>query len=220
MTLNGEEYKPVADEEAYKIQQKQRKMEREMRTLKKQIAVLEELKPDEMNNAQLFSLRQKVISKGKELNSFCAENGFRRDYERERVYNNILKSHKNNDIIIKKNLSKYIGKEITQADNQSVREWYYANVNNIPNLIDMNQPFTEQVKTAFNLRNEYKRKARIAMYDKKTAGFLEKKKPVPEFEDLLSDKMRRKSLSREEALEDILKTASKTNDDVNKEFGL
>ena len=32
--------------------------------------------------------------------------------------------------------------------------------------------------------------------------------------------MKRKNMSRDEALKDILKTASETNKDVNKEFGL
>ena len=46
------------------------------------------------------------------------------------------------------------------------------------------------------------------------------KRPAKTFEELVADKIKRKEMSREEALKDILETASKTNADVNKEFGL
>ena len=58
------------------------------------------------------------------------------------------------------------------------------------------------------------------MSDRETAEKLERKRPAPSFEELVKDKMKRKKLTRQQALEDILKTASKTNSDVNKEFGL
>lgn len=120
----------------------------------------------------------------------------------------------------KKSLSKYIGKPIIETDNQHIREWYYANVTDISNQIDKSKPFEEQVKQAFNLRNKYKHEARVAMSDEETAKMLEKKRPVVTFDELLKDKMDRKHLTKEEALKDILETASKTNSDVNKEFGL
>lgn len=120
----------------------------------------------------------------------------------------------------KSKLSAYIGKPITENDNQHVREWYYANVNDIPDQIDKTKSFEEQVKQAFELRNKYKHEARVAMADEETANLLELKRPAPTFEKLLKDKMNRKSMSKEEALRDILETAAKTNSDVNKEFGL
>lgn len=107
-----------------------------------------------------------------------------------------------------------------KTDNQSVREWYYANVGNIPNMIDKTKTLEEQINQAFKLINKYKHEARIAMSDKETAEMLEKKRPAKTFEELVSDKMQRKKMTREQALEDILNTASKTNADVNKEFGL
>ena len=73
---------------------------------------------------------------------------------------------------------------------------------------------------AFNLGNKYKHEARVAISDRETAEKLERKRPAPSFEELVKDKMKRKKLTRQQALEDILKTASKTNSDVNKEFGL
>ena len=117
-------------------------------------------------------------------------------------------------------LGKYVGMPITNTDNQGIREWYVANVSNIPNLIDNSQPIEIQARKAYELRNQYKRDARSAMSDKETVRILEKRRPVPTFEQLLEHKIKDKGLSREEALEDILRTASKTNEDVNKEFGL
>lgn len=120
----------------------------------------------------------------------------------------------------KEGLPKYLGEKIVKTDNQSVREWYYANVSDIPNQIDKTKSFDEQVKQAFELRNKYKHEARVAMSDVKKAQELEELKPAPGFEELVESKMKRKNMNREEALQDILKTASKTNPDVNKEFGL
>ena len=137
------------------------------------------------------------------------------------VKNNVANGNENGIIDVKrKDLSKYIGKDIIKTDNQSIREWYVANVSDIPNQIDKTKPFEEQVKQAYELRNKYKRMARIAMSDEETAKILEKKRPVKLFDELLQDKMKRKKLSKEEALKDILKTASKTNSNINKEFGL
>lgn len=127
---------------------------------------------------------------------------------------------KSSTIVSKKDASKYIGKTIVDKDNQSVREWYYANVHDIPNQIDKNKPFEEQVKQAYSLRNKYKHEARVAMSDRETAERLEKKRPAKSFDELLKDKMQRKRMTEEEALKDILETASKTNENVDKEFGL
>lgn len=135
-------------------------------------------------------------------------------------YKDVDNSVKNDIIKEKEDLRKYIGQSITETDNQHVREWYYANVSDIPNQINRDKSFIEQVHEAFDLRNKYKRQARIAMTDIETVEELEKKRPVPEFEELVKNKMKRKGMTRQEALEDILETASKTNPDVNKEFGL
>ncbi len=58
------------------------------------------------------------------------------------------------------------------------------------------------------------------MADKETLKKLETKYPQKTFEELLEKKMKEKHLSKQEALEDILRTATKTNADINKEFGL
>ena len=120
----------------------------------------------------------------------------------------------------KKNDGGHVDSEITKHDNKSVREWYHENVGNIPNQIDRTQTIEVQAKQAFELRNQYKRNARMAMSDMKTVERLEKKRPLKTFEELVQDKMKRKALSRDDAIRDILTTATKTNEDVNKEFGL
>lgn len=119
-----------------------------------------------------------------------------------------------------RNLSKYLGAPIVETDNLHVREWYYANVSDIPNQVDKSLPLGQQALQAYELRNKYKHEARAAMSDKETVELLERLRPAPQFEELVQSKMKRKGMTREQAVEDILKTASKTNSDVNKEFGL
>ncbi len=156
--------------------------------------------------------------------SFSKAAGLSTKMERARLAvsgKNSLTAAVNGGIMKESNsLNQYVGKKISKTDNKSVREWYVANVRDIPNKIDKNESLEKQVKQAFELRNSYKHQARVAMSDRKTAEMLEKEKPAKTFEELLESKMKRKNMTKEEALKDILKTASKTNADVNKEFGL
>lgn len=120
----------------------------------------------------------------------------------------------------KNQLSRYVGQPIFERDNQHVREWYVANVLNIREAIDSDLPLEDQARQAYEARNRLKRKAREAMSDRESAELLERKRPAPTFEELVNSKMKRKGMSREDAIRDILDTATKTNPDVNKEFGL
>lgn len=58
------------------------------------------------------------------------------------------------------------------------------------------------------------------MADEKTRALLDAEKPNKTFDELIESKMKRKGMTREEAIEDIYKTATKTNADINKELGL
>ena len=58
------------------------------------------------------------------------------------------------------------------------------------------------------------------MDDERTRIYLYNGYPQNGFEELLKSKIERKGLSREEALKDIFETATKTNTNVNKMFGL
>ena len=126
----------------------------------------------------------------------------------------------NNMLTKDKDLEQYIGKPVGFSDNERVREWYYANVHDIPNQIDRTKTIEEQARQSFELRNKYKREARLAMSDVETVRLLEEKKPAPTFDELLESKMSRKGLSYEEAIKDILETSSKTNSKVDSKFGL
>ena len=87
-------------------------------------------------------------------------------------------------------------------------------------MIDKSKSIEEQAHEAFDLRNTFKHDARAAMSDETMARYLDYKYPVPSFEKKLEDKMKRKGLTREEALRDIIKTASKTNIKFDKGVGL
>ncbi len=109
------------------------------------------------------------------------------------------------------------------TDNLSIRKQYDDLCRNIPNIIDRSAPITEQAKEAYLLRNEYKVKARYAQYygdDRDGAKRLFKERPLLSFDETVEDKMQRKGMSRQEALADIIGTASKTNEEVNKQVGL
>lgn len=104
-------------------------------------------------------------------------------------------------------------------DNKSVREWYINEVSRISNNVDKSLPLAEQAKQAFEERNKLRIKARNFMDDVSTRKELDRTRPVITFEELIESKMKRKGLTYNEAVEDILKTATTTNEQVNKEFG-
>ncbi len=197
----------------YEAQQKQNYCERQ----EKRYDRISKYSLDE-DNQRIYGARAKAYGEKAEQFGTLAKSFEKPD---KNVAETIEKSGGSGIIEAEKiDLSKYIGKDIVETDNQHVREWYYANVSDIPNQIDKSLPFIDQVKQAFNLRNKYKHKARVAMSDVETASELERLRPAPVFEELIENKMKRKNLTYQEALEDILQTASKTNPDVNKEFGL
>ena len=117
-------------------------------------------------------------------------------------------------------LKKYIGQPIIDKSDQAIREWYYANVHNIKNLVNENGNLEEEAHKAYDLRNGYKRTARDAMVDKMMSKFLDAEYPVQSFEKKIKRKMYRKGLNYEEALRDMIRTASKTNIRVDRGFGL
>ena len=107
-----------------------------------------------------------------------------------------------------------------KLSNQEVRNWYVDKVNGIKDTIDNSLPMEVQARIAFEQRNEIRTKAREMMEDEETRKSLDTVRPNKSFEELISSKMKRKGLSREEAIKDIYATATKTNEDVNKMFGI
>lgn len=104
--------------------------------------------------------------------------------------------------------------------NEEVRKWYLAADEKIPDQIDRNQSLEDQARQACDLRNQNRTMARELMADQATRKQLDQVSPNKSFEELLADKMERKHLTREQAIEDILRTATKTNPEINKKFGL
>ena len=123
------------------------------------------------------------------------------------------------DVIITKNftdLTDCIGK----LDSGTVRRWYDYHDKKIYENINEFLPMEEKARIAFELRNTYRTQARKLMADKAERERLEKNRPNKTFEELIFDKMSRKNMTRSQAIEDIYKTAIKSNPEVNKKFGL
>ena len=109
---------------------------------------------------------------------------------------------------------------IIKRGNVEVRKWYLDSVSHIPDSINQSLPMTEKAKLAFEARNRIRTEARDMMADEAKRNELDRDSPNPTFEQLVESKMRRKKMTREEAIEDIYKTATTTNERVNKELGL
>lgn len=75
------EYDYEENKKYYEATQKQRKLERDIRKLKKEKIVFEKLD----DAISIVEINKKIISKSKELNKLCNENGLRRDRTREKI---------------------------------------------------------------------------------------------------------------------------------------
>lgn len=96
---NPIKYDPEENERIYNLTQKQRKLERDIRSLKKQQAAAQAIGDKE--TAAL--MKNKLNVKFDEINKFCEQNGLKRDYSRELVSEQIVKktvaNHSNSGII-------------------------------------------------------------------------------------------------------------------------
>lgn len=207
-TPNPIRFNEEENRRVYELTQKQRAMEHRMRQLKKEQAAAKEIGDKET----VKKLNKKISEQSTKIDEFCKKNGLRRDHSRELVKEQITP---------KKNVAKSENSGIIEKkSNREVREWYISEVSNIPNTIDETLPLEEQARQAFEKRNLIRSKAREMMADKEMRNILETEKPNMTFDELIASKMKRKGLTRKEAQIDILKTATKTNKNVNKELGL
>ncbi|MGI6361784.1 MAG: phage minor capsid protein [Bacillota bacterium] len=159
---------------------------------------------------------------------FISQTGLSRDYFRERAgVQNLELSAKSGiialdkagrDIFAKMEYQELAANNI-KASNLAVRQWYDEHIKSIPSQVDTAQSLEKQARQAYSLRNQYKEEARNLMADMAERAKLDAKSPAPDFDYLLNDKIERKGLTREEALKDIIKTATKSNEKVNKEVG-
>lgn len=106
----------------------------------------------------------------------------------------------------------------TSGSNEDIREWYYVNIHDIPNKIDYSLPLEKQAEQACNIRNQIKVEAREAMKDKKIAAKLNTDEKPKTLEQLIDSKMYRYQMTREEALKDVIRSASITREAVDKEM--
>ena len=142
-----------------------------------------------------------------------------RGYGGKKIDSRLSPNESRSDILKKKTfeeLQAYIGK----LDNKTVREWYIYQTDWIHSQISTELPIEERAQQAFELRNKYRRQARDLMADQELRKRLDREKPMKEWEPAVADKMRRKGMSRQEAIEDIYRTAIKSNEGVNKKLGL
>ena len=138
-----------------------------------------------------------------------------------REYNHYSKLLEGNPVFNKKVLTNDGKSSIMSSNNnKAVRKQYIDEVSKIKDNIDKSLPIEEQARQAFEARNAARDKARKMMTDKETLEKLKKEHPNKTFEELVESKMKRKGMSREEAIQDVYDTSTKTNKDVNKELGL
>lgn len=109
---------------------------------------------------------------------------------------------------------------IIKLSNTEVRKRYVEEVAKIKDNIDSTLPIEEQAKQAFEARNKIRTDARNMMADQKMRDKLDKEQPNKTFEELVESKMDRKGMTREQAIQDVYDTATKTNKNINKELGL
>lgn len=100
------------------------------------------------------------------------------------------------------------------------RGWYKAQNEAIPNKIDRTKPIEAQAREAHRMRNDYRTQARDLMRDQEKRKGLDQHSPNKTFDQLVADKMTKKKMTKEEAVQDVLGTATKTNKAVNKKLGL
>ena len=100
------------------------------------------------------------------------------------------------------------------------RQWYVLHDKQIPDMVDKSKPIEEQARQAHALRNQFRTNARDLMLNQDERKWLDKSHPNLTFDEQISKKMSDKGMSREEAIQDILKTASKSNKKVNEKFKL
>ena len=127
------------------------------------------------------------------------ENEFKSDYG-EVVFNALTKKERYDIIKNKERLSNF-----------SARKWYLSHDEKIPDLIDKTRSIEEQAHQACELRNAFRTITRDMMNDIEERKELDERYPNKTFEELLQDKMKRKGLTKAEAIEDILKTATNAN---------
>ncbi len=201
----------------YEATQRQRELERTMRARRASIKALTDGGADEDD---IILERASYRALSQEYTRFSKAMGLREQRERIMIdgFGNVgagkwkadLTNKDYRDII-------YMRGKMSDVD---VRRWYLAHDKKIPELIDKDLSIEEQARQACELRNKFRTQARELMADQEKRRELDITDPNASFEELIRRKMIKKRMTREQAVEDILKTATKTRASVNKKLGL
>lgn len=220
----------------YEISQMQRKAENKIRNIKRKLVCYDEagLKDDFQNTSVKLKNAERQLKDFLKATDRDREqwreqvNGFGRSQAQRAVWANKSEINKQ----IKQKYGEYVRAVLTDSEksdilknkeslsNLDARKWYLAHDAKIPSLIDKSRSVEEQARQAFELRNGFRTITRDLMEDQETRKELDKSDPNKTFEELVQSKMQRKNMTRDEAIEDILKTATKTRSSVNKSLGL
>ncbi|RJO78276.1 phage head morphogenesis protein [Nocardia panacis] len=108
---------------------------------------------------------------------------------------------------------------------EEARNWYVEAEKRIAALKDtiLNDPnltMDEKARMVFEMRNEVRSKARDLMANRTGAAALNQSDPNWEYEDLIRDKMNRKGLTREQAVQDLFDSSTKSRTSVNQSLGV
>jgi hypothetical protein len=219
--MNEEENTPVEYKgkkyTKYEALQRQRKLETTMRAQRQKIKLLKEGGADEDD---IIIARGKYRVTSSEYTRFSEAMNLPQQRERVTIdglkdigkgkYKTDLTNKSYNDILYMKG----------KMSDLEARKWYKAHDKTIPDLIDKTLPIEEQAKQACELRNMFRTQTRNLMANQEKRKELDISDPNKSFEELIADKMSRKGLSRSEAIEDVLKTATKTRKSVDRKYGL
>lgn len=172
-------------------------------------------------NNPSFDLEANISEYGKtSKNEFFAEVFANSQLSKPNELGNAMNQWLKEKGLVKETLEKGVQSSKIKLSNTEVRKRYVQAVADIKNNIDSSLPMEEKARKAFEARNRIRTQARDMMADEKTRKQLDIERPNKTFEELIQSKMNRKGMSREEAIQDIYKTATKTNENVNKELGL
>lgn len=237
VTIDGKHYT------LYQAGQRQRRFEESIRKQKHKILIDKQLGDDaklQTDQIKLQRLKQEYARFSKaadlpmqhermEAAGFMWQDGKAAEKATEKKFKEILEKAQNGDkivldgdmetIIAGKPFEKILPLREKLSD-RAVRKWYLAQDAEIPYQIDHSLSIEDQARQACDLRNKNRTHARDLMRDQKKRRWLDKNEPNKTFEELIKHKMDDKGLTYEEAIEDILKTATKTRKSVNKQLGL
>lgn len=237
VTVEGRHYT------GYEATQRQRELERAIRKKKRHILIDQTVGDEEKLQAdqiKLVRLRDEYARFSKaaglptqharaEAAGFTWKDGKAAEKTANIKFKEILeKAKKGGRIELEEDMERIIaGKSFTELQplcqklsDRAVRRWYNTQNALIPSLIDQSLNLEGQARQACEMRNNNRTNARDLMRNQKKRKKLDKEDPNRPFDEILADKMKKKGLTRDEAMQDIIGTSSKTRKSVNKKLGL